>query len=128
MFGFRYGLPVIIPPANDRIPAISVRAPLLDLVSAHFPDHIVYQVESSLEAVSERIEARHVPRTEVQARLDSYADELALGRQLCHRAFDTSVPLAEVAGAVEHAIAEDFQIAAGSIYSIGPITDDKRSR
>jgi len=110
MFGFRYGLPPISSPRNGRIPAILVRAPLLDLVSKHFPNHVIYQIESSLEAVSQRMEARQIPRSEMEGRLSAYADELALGRQICHRLFDTSDPLAEVADEVERAIAEDFQL------------------
>jgi guanylate kinase len=110
MFGFRYGLPAVTPPQNNRIPAILVRASLLGLVSIHFPNHVIYQIESSLEAVSQRLEARQIPRSEREGRLRGYADELALGRQICHRRFDTSDQLAEVTDAVERAIAEDFQL------------------
>ena len=110
LFGFRYGLPAINPSSVDRIPAISVRAHLLDLVAEHFPDHVVYQIESRLEVARERITRRGGSRLEMEARLDSFTAELAFGRARCSRSFDTSDPSADVAGAVERAIEEDFQV------------------
>ena len=123
MYGFRYGLPAIDLPPKDKIPAILVRAPLLHLVSAHYPEHIVYQIESDLETAIERVGARQTPRPEMEDRLRNYSDELALGRRLSHRVFDTAAPLAEVADSIERAIAEDFDG-----YSIAATTDHNRSR
>lgn len=115
MFGFRYGLPPISP--SDKIPAILVRAPLLGMVSTHFPDHVVYQIESSLDAVRERLRERQGSRREIEERLQSYADELTLGRALCHRRFDTSEDQpVELIDTVERAIAEDFRMTAANVY------------
>ena len=126
MFGFRYGLPPVQPPVDERIPVISVRAELLDLVSKHFPDHVVYQFESTLQTASERVEARQSPALDVERRLRAFDDEVALGRLLAHRRFDTSGPLSELADLVGSAIAEDFQIAQDGLHSIG--TTGERSR
>lgn len=108
MFGSRYGLPELAPPDEGAVRAIVVRAPLLDLVANHLPDHVTYQIESNLDIVEERLRSRRVPEAEIQDRLRSYAGEVALGRHLCHRRFDTSLSLAHVVAAVEDAIAEDF--------------------
>ena len=126
MFGFRYGLPTVHTPAKGKVPAILVRAPLLELVSAHFPEHVVYQIESSLDLARERLAARQVSDSESQRRLASFADEVVQGRRLCHRVFDSSSPMPEVVDALERAIAEDFQ-AAPHVSSIGTITTTTRS-
>lgn len=110
MFGFRYGLPAVGPPKNGKVPAILVRAPLMELVVKHFPDHVVYQVEASLEDVRERLQSRRMPHTEMEARLAAFREELSLGRQLSDRRMDTSGPLSEVLSEARRAIAEDFQI------------------
>ena len=122
MFGFRYGLPTVEPSPGNSVPAFSVRASLLDLVSIHFPNNVVYQIECDLESVKKRVEARQLPPAEVQDRLQRYADELALGRRLCNRVFDTSFPPQHVAAAVERAISEDFQTQ-GSSVAWGQATD-----
>ncbi len=108
MFGSRYGLPAIVAPENGTTPAILVRAPLLELVDKHFPDHVTYQIESSFKVVEARLRSREIPQPEVEDRLRSYAGEVDLGRRLCHRRFDTSLSLAQVVDALEDAIAEDF--------------------
>ncbi len=115
LFGSRYGLPAIAAAENGAIPAILVRAPLLDLVAKHFPDHVTYQIESSFDVIGSRLHSRQIPEPEMEERLRSYAGEVALGRRLCHRRIDTSLPLAQVADAVEDAIAEDFLQESASI-------------
>jgi ribose 1,5-bisphosphokinase len=122
LFGWRYGLPAFDLPQNDKVPAISVRAVLLDLVGAHFPDNVVYQIEASLEVASERVAERGGTSTELVARLDAYAQEVAAGRQLCDRRFDTSDPSIDVVGAVLSAIGEDFQIDA-DVRSLSSMAD-----
>jgi guanylate kinase len=128
LYGFRYGLPDITSTPNSKVPAISVRAPLLKLVSVHFPNHVVYQIESSLETASKRIEARRLTSREKEERLKSYPGELELGRQLCHRSFDTSGLLSKVVEDVERAIAEDFQMPKVGGYSTDTNLDGRRSQ
>jgi guanylate kinase len=110
MFGFRYGLPAIVPSPDHKVPAISVRASLLDLVVKHFPDHVVYHVESSFDHVRARLKSRGMPRREREERLAAYRKECSLGREVSDRRWDTSGPFSEVLSAALRAIAEDFQI------------------
>ena len=110
MFGFRYGLPPIDPPPDDKVPAISVRVSLLDLVVRHFPDHVVYHVESSFDHVRARLEMRGMPRREKEERFAAYRHECSLGREVGDRRLDTSGPFSEVLSTAREAIAEDFQI------------------
>ena len=126
MFGFRYGLPAP-EPSDDAVPVISVRAPLLGLVDEHFPNHVVYQVEASLDVARERMRARGDSRVEQDARLAAYAEEVARGRQLCDRVFDTSGPVRDVADAVASAIAEDFNIDHDAAPRMERITDTRGS-
>ena len=126
LFGFRYGLPDIKSPSNGRIPAISVRASLLDLVSTHFPNNIVYQIESSLELVRDRIGAREAPPAETQIRLQSYGDELSLGRQLCHRTFRALDPVSEVAEKVIRAIEVDFHSNSADGFTVRTMADESQ--
>jgi guanylate kinase len=125
LFGWRYGLPALLPSQDDKVSLISVRAPLLHLVDAHFPDHVVYQIEAGLEVARERIARRGGSPAEQAARLSAYADEVTAGRRLCDRCFDTSDPSLEVAGAVLRAIEEDFQIGRAT-RSLGAMADGRR--
>jgi guanylate kinase len=108
MFGFRYGLPAIVAPRGDTVPAIMVRAPLLDLVAKYFPEHVVYQIGSDLDTARARLEARGASRSEIEARLAGFEEELTLGRQRSTRQFDTSDPSLDPLVAIRQAIAEDF--------------------
>ena len=128
MYGSRYGLPAIDLSVMDKIPAISVRAAHLHLVSTHYPLHVIYQIESDLETAIERVGAREISALEMEDRLRSHSDELALGRRLSHRVFDTAPPLAEVVESIEHAIAEDFESTSPGGYSIAATSEYNGSR
>ena len=108
MFGFRYGIPTIVTPDGDAVPAIMVRASLLDLVAKHFPDHVVYQVETDLDTARARLEARGATPSDIEARLAGFEDELTLGRERSDRRFDTTDPALDPLVAIRQAIAEDF--------------------
>jgi guanylate kinase len=108
MFGFRYGLPAPSAPRPGSVPAIVVRAPLLELVAKHFPDHLVYQVESDLETVTRRLHSRG--ETEIPTRLAGYVGELDLGRECACRIFDTGGLPDDVVDDVKWAVEEDFHV------------------
>ena len=128
MYGFRYGLPRIEFPAIGKVPAISVRAVHLHLVSTHYPLHVIYQIESDLETAIKRVGAREISALEMEDRLGSHSDELARGRRLSKRVFDTAPPLAEVVKSIERAIAEDFESSSPGGYSIAATTEYNGSR
>ncbi|HZA39906.1 MAG TPA: hypothetical protein VFA00_04695 [Actinomycetota bacterium] len=108
MFGHDYGLPRIGQPRSGAKPAISIRASHLGLVSKHYPDHLVYQIESSRENARARIATRNEPRADADMRIKSYSEEIDLGRKTSTREFDTSGSLKRVLAEVERAISEDF--------------------
>ncbi|MDQ3981811.1 MAG: hypothetical protein M3271_03915 [Actinomycetota bacterium] len=107
MFGSRYGLPAITTSHAGSIPAIVVRAPLLRLVAKHFPDHVVYQIESDLETVSRRLRRRGAD-ADMPARLAGYAGELVLGRERADRIFDSGGLPEDAVRDVQRAIEDDF--------------------
>ena len=103
--GHRYGLPAVPPPEPGEVPAILARAPLMGLVVAHFPDHVVYQVEDSYERASARVLAGG---SDLGSRLDDYEAERRLGREVADRVFVNRTSVADLVASVAAAIAEDF--------------------
>jgi guanylate kinase len=112
MFGlpYRYGIPDVPAPQDGRVPTLMVRAPLLPLLAAHYPDHVVYQIEANADDARQRVLARHHDASEVGSRLDDYTAERDLGRAGAHRVFSGRVALAELVQAVCDGIAEDFAV------------------
>lgn len=110
MFGlpYRYGLPAITRPPPGVIPVVMVRASLLALVGAHYPHHVVYQIEASPALASSRLLQRSRTNRDIGARLDEASEERALGRRLAHRIFDGNRSVAQIVDAVQSAILADF--------------------
>jgi len=113
MFGlrFRYGLPAVDPPRQGSVPAIMVRAPLMGLVTKHFPHHIAYQIEAGIDEARTRLLARNVDTSDIESRLRGYEEERLRGRRLAARVFVNDVSIRELASLVEQAIREDFSFA-----------------
>jgi guanylate kinase len=107
MFGlpYRYGLPVLEPPADGRVPAIMVRAPLMPLVERHFPGHVAYQIEDQYQRAEERMRRR---AGELGTRLDGFEEECRLGREAAHRIFVNEGSIADLVEAVARAVYQDF--------------------
>ncbi len=124
LFGlpFRYGLPVVEPAPGGPVPAIMVRAPLMNLVERHFPDHVAYQIESPRELARQRLMAREIDNSAVEARLRGHDDELLLGRTAADRVFLNTSSIDDLASAVEGAIREDFVLDTGKGRSACPNT------
>lgn len=107
MFGlpYRYGLPAVGQPADGRVPAIMVRAPLMPLVIRHFPDHVAYQIEDGYQRARERMRHR---AGELGTRLDGFEEECRLGRQAAHRIFVNRGSAGDLVDAVADAVDRDF--------------------
>jgi guanylate kinase len=107
MFGLphRYGLPAVGEPADGRVPAIMVRAPLMPLVHRHFPGHVAYQIEDRLQRAEERLRRR---AGDLGTRLDGFEEECRLGREAAHRTFVNEGSIADLVEAVADAVGQDF--------------------
>jgi guanylate kinase len=107
MFGlpYRYGLPVVEPPVDGRLPAIMVRAPLMPLVHRHFPAHVAYQIEDGYQRAEERLRRR---AGDLGTRLDGFEEECRLGREAAHRIFVNEGSIADLVDAVAGAVHQDF--------------------
>lgn len=107
MFGltYRYGLPALEEPADGRVPAIMVRAPLLALVARHLPAHVAYQIEDGYQRARERLERRV---GDLGTRLDGFEEECRLGRGAAHRVFVNHGPVGDLVQAVASAVGRDF--------------------
>ena len=107
MFGlpYRYGLPAVEEPADGRVPAIMVRAPLMPLVARHFPGHVAYQIEDGYERARERLRRR---AWDPGTRLDGFEEECRLGRDAAHRIFVNDGSIVDLVGAVADAVGQDF--------------------
>ena len=107
MFGlpYRYGLPAVGEPADGRVPAIMVRAPLMPLVARHFPGYLAYQIEDGYQRAQQRLRRR---AGELGTRLDGFEEECRLGREAAHRVFVNRGSVGELVDAVADAVGQDF--------------------
>lgn len=107
MFGLphRYGLPAVEEPADGRVPAIMVRAPLMPLVARHFPGHVAYQIEDGYQRARERLERR---LGDLGTRLEDFEEERRAGRQAAHRIFVNQGSVGDLIEAVADAVEQDF--------------------
>ena len=107
LFGlpYRYGLPPLEVPADARVPAIMVRAPLMPLVTRHFPGHVAYQIEDGYRRAEERLGRR---AGALGTRLEGFEEECRLGREAAHRIFVNEGSIADLVDAVADAVGQDF--------------------
>jgi guanylate kinase len=110
LFGlsYRYGLPPLPEPAAGKVPTILVRAPLMPLVSHHFPDHVAYQIEACLDRVQSRLHQRIGADSALGTRLEDYEAERVGGRSTAHRIFVNNGAIRDLVDSVVAAIREDF--------------------
>ena len=109
MFGlpYAYGLPPVAAPADGRIPAIMVRAPLMPLVERHFPGYVAYQIEDGYERARARLEQRG---DQLGTRMRAYEDERVRGRDVAHRVFVNTASVDDLVEAVAAAVRQDFRL------------------
>lgn len=107
LFGHRYGMSRVEEPPAGVIPTIMLRAPRLNLVALHYPDHVVYQIEASFEEARQRILANG-GITEDDIRVTGWKEERSLGAQFADRVIKATGSLSNVIEDLERALAEDF--------------------
>jgi guanylate kinase len=107
---FRYGLPALSKPADNRIPLIMLRANLLPLLTKHYSNFTVYQVEDEFSRVKDRLLKRQAAGEPQGSRLKDYETEIKIGRQSAHRTFTNKSDIQSLVSQIEQAISEDFKL------------------
>ena len=105
LFGYRYGMPRIEQPPAGVIPTIMMRAPRLNLVEKHYPDHVVYQIEGPIDDARQRAIANGIAPDDI--RVTGWGEERAMGAQLADRVID-STDRANLVETIERALSDDF--------------------
>jgi len=107
LFGHRYGMPPVEQPPAGVIPTIMMRAPRLNLVEEHYPEHVVYQIEAPFEEASARIHAAGGIADD-DIRVTGWKEERALGEQLADRVIKATGSGSSLIETIERALTEDF--------------------
>ena len=113
LFGHRYGMPPVEQPPGGVIPTIMMRAPRLNLVDEHYPEHVVYQIEAPFEEARARILAAG-GIAEDDIRVTGWKEERALGEQLADRVIKATGSGPRLIEIIERALSEDFGSERGS--------------
>ncbi len=113
LFGHRYGMPPVEQPSGGVIPTIMMRAPRLNLVDEHYPEHVVYQIEAPFEEARARILAAG-GIAEDDIRVTGWKEERALGEQLADRGIKATGSGPRLIEIIERALSEDFGSERGS--------------
>ncbi|TMK80897.1 MAG: hypothetical protein E6G46_08715 [Actinobacteria bacterium] len=113
LFGHRYGMPPVEQPSGGVIPTIMMRAPRLNLVDEHYPEHVVYQIEAPFEEARARILAAG-GIAEDDIRVTGWKEERALGEQLADRVIKATGSGPRLIEIIERALSEDFGSERGS--------------
>jgi guanylate kinase len=104
-----YGAPKIPRPTRKHVPAIILRASLIDTFSQYYSNYIIYEIEDTLPRIKKRLLKRGLHGEAMGSRLSDYHKEIALGRTLAQRTFinsdDTKILLTQL----DQAITEDFR-------------------
>jgi ribose 1,5-bisphosphokinase PhnN len=110
MFGLPhwYGLPPIDWSDDGTVDAVMLRAPLVPILRAVYPDLVIYQIDAPRDVVESRLATRGCVQAERDARLLDNERELVEGRRVAHRHFDNHGSLDVVIDAVAQAIRSDF--------------------
>lgn len=110
LFGlpYRYALPKVQKPNSGRVPLIMLRVSLLPLLSKHYSNYIVYQIEDEYDRVEKRIRAREANGEEQGSRLKDYQKEVELGRKVADRVFVNSSELQALVDSLSQAIRQEF--------------------
>ncbi len=104
-----YGAPKIAKPKQGLVPLIILRASLIDTFSKYYTNYVIYQVEDTLPRIKERLLKRGLHGEDIGSRLDSYSEEVALGRNLAQRLFINGGSTEATVKKLEQAIMEDFR-------------------
>ena len=107
LFGYRYGMPAVEQPPAGVIPTIMLRAPRLNLVESHYPEHVVYQIEGEFEDARRRAIANGIAEDDI--RVTGWKEERALGAGLADRVIKATGQVSNLIEDLERALAEDFK-------------------
>jgi len=90
-----------------------MRAPRLNLVEEHYPEHVVYQIEAPFEEARARIRAAGGIADD-DIRVTGWKEERALGEQLADRVINATGSGSSLIEVIERALREDFGSERGS--------------
>lgn len=102
---YRYGVPYLKDEAG-KIPLIMLRAQFLPLLLKHYPDNVIYQVESPVSLAERRIKMRG--DKELGSRLEQFVKEVEAGRKYADRVFVNDKSLASCVDQIRQALKADF--------------------
>lgn len=106
LFGYRYGMPSVEQPAAGVVPTIMMRAPRLNIVEGHYPEHVVYQIEGEPEDARQRAIANGIDPDDI--RVTGWKEERAMGAHLADRVIKSTSGASDLVETIERALAEDF--------------------
>jgi guanylate kinase len=106
---FRYGLPALSKPADNKVPLIMLRANLLPLLAKHYSNFKAYQVEDEFSRVKDRLLKRQAAGEPQGSRLNDYELEINMGRQSAQRTFTNKSDIQTLVDQIEQAISNDFK-------------------
>lgn len=107
---YRYGLPHFGTAVGTPPELVMVRASYVPMIATLAPEIVVYQVEDGLDRVRRRLAARAGGPREATARLESFDDELAVGRRVADRVFRNDGTPSDLLERVSLAIACDTRL------------------
>jgi guanylate kinase len=110
MFGIPhwYGLPPINWSEDGTVDAVMLRAPLVPILRAVYPDLVIYQIEAPRDVVDARLARRDCTSVERRARQADNEHELVGGWRVADRRFRNDRPLDAVVEEIERAVSTDF--------------------
>lgn len=110
MFGlpFSYGLAPVKPSEPGLVSLVMLRASLMPLLSKHYKNTVVYQIEDELETIERRLQERQAAGEPIGSRISDYHKEIALGKKYAKRTFVNSNDIENLAQKIKQALREDF--------------------
>ena len=111
LFGlrYRYGLPHRhYWQGSAGLPVIMLRSMLMPEIVRHFQDYQVYQIEAPVARVSAHMQQRQQEEGDIGTRLELFAREIAVGRQVAQRCFDNDGHPCDTADAIWRCLLQDF--------------------
>lgn len=109
-FGLPYQYGLVRLPASSEIPAVMLRAEVVQEFCKLYPKSIIYQIEDTKERVSSRLKLREEQGEQTGDRVDRYDQEVLAGAKLASRIFKNHHNLNELIQEVVKAISKDFGV------------------
>lgn len=111
LFGlpYWYALPRIEKPSSGAVPAVMLRAPLIQLIKRHYPNQIIYQIQAPVEELNSRLLARQKQGDNLGTRMADITHEIEIGAKLAHRVFINDRPVHDTVSDIIKSLKEDMQ-------------------